>query len=134
MHVVVTNLSTLAVPFSSDQGKGFATLLNPGVPHTLDSADVTVANVGDNPDFVEELKDSVSGLLESLGKLLTFWKDHASTSGEDAGPEVHVSLENRGINGLRVLLGSNVNELTVQPGTTHELTSVGYIEIRELGV
>ena len=129
MHIVVTNLSTLAVPFSSDQDKGFVTLLEPSVPYSFDSAAVTVANVGDNPDFLEELTES----FQKLVGYLKFWK---AKSNETYGgvPEISVKLENKGTNGLRVLLGSNVEEVTVQPGTSTDLSSPGYIEIRELGV
>lgn len=134
MQVTLTNLGAVAVPFSSSQDKGFSTLLEPDEPLEFDSEATTVANVGDNPDFVEELTEGVKAFVEGLAKLVTFWRDHARASDALGAAEVRVQIENRGTNGLRVLLGSNVNEVTVPPGEAFEATAAEYVEIRELGV
>jgi hypothetical protein len=134
MQVIITNLSSVAVPFSSSDDKGFAVLLEPNQSHTLDSEAVTVANIGDNPSFGEELADSFKGLVDVLVRFITFWKDNATRTGASDKAQIHVNLSNHGSNGLRVLLGSNTNEVTVQPGASQDLNSEEYIEIRELGV
>ena len=133
MQIVVTNLGALAVPFSSTQDKGFAFLLDPEGTHTVDMPSLTVANVGHNPSAGEELVEGVKNLLEELGKLVTFWRDHSKDAGEDP-PMVNVQIDNDGANGLRILLGSNTNEVTLPPGESFTATAAGYVEIRELGV
>jgi len=127
MNVIFTNRGTLAVPLSSAQGKGFVVMLEPGVAYPLNVKDVTVVSVGDNPDFFEELSESVKDLID----LVLDWREK---SGDDAIPAVAVTIENLGPNGLRVLLGSNVEEYTVQPGVTYEARAPRYVEVRELGV
>jgi hypothetical protein len=131
MHITVTNLGTIAVPFSSTQDKGFVYDLQPGEPSTVDSAAVTVASVGDNPTFREEVEEALETLLENIASLVLFWRRKQP----DADPvPVSVSIWNQGDNALRVLLGSNVNEVQVEPGATYEANAPEYLEIRELGV
>lgn len=136
MNVTLTNLGSLAVPYSSSQDKGFAALLEPSVPVTLSSEDVTVLNVGDNPSALEELTEGVQHIIEQLGKLLTFWRDHAETVEHDgqATRPVSVKIENHGTNALRVLLGINTEEVQVGAGEAVVAEAPGYVEIRELGV
>jgi hypothetical protein len=127
MHITLHNLDTVAVPFSSPDNKGFATMLEPGTPTTIDSPDVTVGSVGDNPTFREEFAQA----FEQLLALLTFWRERKGT--EDPRI-VHVAIENHGPNALRVLLGSNTKERQVIAGETYTATADEYVEIRELGV
>jgi hypothetical protein len=126
MNVTFTNRGLLAVPLSCSQDKGFAVLIDPGMPYTVNVPDVTVVNVGDNPSFLEELAESVKDLIDIVLK----WREKKVEDGN----MVAVEIVNHGPNGLRVLLGSNVNEVTVSPGTAYEATAEEYIEVRELGV
>jgi hypothetical protein len=131
MNVTVTNLGTVAVPFSSTNDKGFAQMLEPQQPYTLESEAIVVASVGDNPSFREEVEEALQTLLESITALVLFWRRKQP----DADPiRVRVTIENHGANGLRVLLGSNVNEVQVSPGSTYIADAPEYVEIRELGV
>lgn len=134
MHITLTNLGDIAVPFSSTQDKGFATLIAPDEHHALDSADVTVASVGDNPTASEEFVEGIKNLFEELGNLITFWRDHSKDAGSEPPLIVTVQIENRGVNALRVLLGSNINEVEVGAGETYTATAAEWVEIRELGV
>lgn len=134
MNVILVNLGSVAVPVSSSQDKGWATMLDPNEPFILNSPAVTVASVGDNPSFSEELTEGVQNIIEQLGKLVTFWRDHTEQQIEGSPGTVLVQIENRGPNALRVLLGINTNEVTVNAGTTYEAEAPGYVEIRELGV
>ena len=131
MNVTFTNLGTVPVPVYSTQGKGFAYDLDPGEGYTIDSEAVTVASVGDNPTFREEVSDALEYLLESIAALVMFWKRKQP----DADPaKVSVAIHNQGTNALRVLLGSNVNEVQVEPGDTYAANAPEYVECRELGV
>ena len=127
MNVTFTNKGTLAVPLSCSQDKGFAVLLDPGMPYTVNLATATVVNVGDNPTFLEELSESIKDLIDIVLK----WREKKAEDGNDS---VGVAIENHGPNALRVLLGSNVDEVTVSPGTTYDAYANGYVEVRELGV
>ena len=126
MNVTFTNKGTLSVPLSCSQDKGFAVLLDPGLPYTVNLDTATVVNVGDNPSFLEELAESVKDLIDLILK----WRERTVEDGD----MVQVSIDNHGPNALRVLLGSNVEEYTVSPSTTYEATAEGYVEVRELGV
>ena len=131
MHATITNLGTVPVPLYSTQDKGFAYDLDPGEGYTIHSEAVTVASAGDNPTFREEVRDAIEDLLEAIAALVMFWKRKQP----DADPaQVSVSIYNEGTNGLRVLLGSNVNEVQVAPGETYAANAPEYVEIRELGV
>jgi hypothetical protein len=133
MHIVLTNLGAIAVPFSSSQNKGFASLLEPSEPYTLNSEAVTVASVGDNPTAAEEFTEGLQNFFQKLGEMLTFWRDHSQQLFD--GPEqVNVEIVNHGPNGLRVLLGANTNEVEVGAGMTFVAQAAEYVEIRELGV
>jgi hypothetical protein len=131
MHITVTNTGTVAVPFYSTDDKGFAVDLEPNEPYTIDTEAVTVASVGDNPSFREEVEEALEDLLDAIASLVMFWRRKQP----DADPApVSVSIWNQGTNGLRVLLGSNVNEVQVEPGATYTAKAPEYVEIRELGV
>jgi hypothetical protein len=134
MHIVITNTGPVAVPFSSSKDAGFVFMLEPGEPYSLDNEKVTVANVGDNPSFMEELRDSLKNLVDVLGKFLTFWRDHSAAIDGLGNAQITARIENKGTNGLRVILGDNTVDYTVEPGTTYDASAVEYIEIRELGV
>ena len=58
MHATITNLGTVPVPLYSTQDKGFAYDLDPGEGYTIHSEAVTVASVGDNPTFREEVEEA----------------------------------------------------------------------------
>jgi hypothetical protein len=119
------------VPVYSTQDKGFAYDLDPGEAYSIDSEAVTVASVGDNPTFREEVEDALETIVEAIAALVLFWKRKQP----DADPvPVKVLLLNHGPNALRVLLGSNVNEAQVEPGMTYEANGPEYVEVRELGV
>lgn len=131
MNVTFTNLGTASVPVYSTQGKGFAYDLDPGEGYIIDSDTVTVASVGDNPTFREEVEDALETIVEAIAALVMFWKRKQP----DADPaQVSVSIYNEGANALRVLLGSNVSEVQVNPGETYAANAPEYVEIRELGV
>ena len=134
MHVVLTNLGAVAVPFSSAQDKGFVQMLEPGQPVTLDSPAVTIANVGDNPSAMEEFTAGMKNLIDKIGELILFWREKNEKAGAEAPHQVQVSIENKGPNALRVLLGSNMNEMNISAGVTYTATATEYVEIRELGV
>lgn len=131
MNVTFTNLGTVSVPVYSTQDKGFAYDLDPGEGYTIDSEAVTVASVGDNPTFREEVEDALETIVEAIAALVLFWKRKQP----DADPvPVSVSILNHGPNALRVLLGSNVNEAQVEAGETYAANGPEYVEVRELGV
>lgn len=127
MNITLTNLGATAVPYSSSKGAGFAMQLEPNEPATTNSAEITVSSVGDNPTFREELKEAFDTLVE----LIQFWRDR-----QVAEPPhiVRVRIVNHGPNALRVLLGSNTNEVQVEDGESYEASAEEYVEIRELGV
>jgi hypothetical protein len=104
------------------------------VPYTLDSPDVTVLNIGDNPSALEEFSDGLKAFIDGVAKLVTFWRDHTEQQDDGGEPQVYAEIKNAGANGLRVLLGSNVEEVHVGAGGTADVTAPGYVEIRELGV
>ncbi|HXD04440.1 MAG TPA: hypothetical protein VN680_00195 [Burkholderiaceae bacterium] len=131
MNITVTNLGTVAVPFFSTQDKGFVVPIEPNQSHTLNSTAVTVTSVGDNPTFREEVEEALETLVEAIASFVMFWKRKQP----DEDPViVRVMIQNHGTNGLRVLLGSNVNEVQVEPGVTYEANAPEFVEIRELGV
>lgn len=134
MHIVITNTGTVAVPFSSSKDTGFVFMLEPNEPYALDNDKISVANVGDNPSFMEELRDSLKNLVDVLGKFLTFWRDHSAAVDGLGNAQIDARIENKGTNGLRVILGDNTVDYTVEPGMTYNARAVEYIEIRELGV
>jgi len=133
MNVTLINLGSVAVPFSSSQDKGFVASLEPSEPFIFNSEIITVANVGDNPSATEEFTTGLKHFLEKLTELITFWKDSAkATPLETSG--IVVNIENHGPNGLRVLLGSNINEVTIPALGNYAASAAEYVEIRELGV
>lgn len=127
MNITLTNLGETTVPYSSSKGAGFALLLEPNQPTTTNSEEITVSSVGDNPTFREELQEALEALLE----LIQFWRERQA---KEPPHIVRVQIVNHGPNALRVLLGSNVNEVQVEAGTTYEASAEEYVEIRELGV
>ena len=128
MNLTLTNLDTAAVPFASSKGRpAFVAQLEPNVPFTKDAPTIVVASIGDNPTFREELKEAFDALVD----LIKFWRDRKAA---EPPHTVHVRIENHGPNALRVLLGSNTNEVQVEVGATYEATAEEYVEIRELGV
>jgi len=129
MNLTITNRGDVAVPFSSSQGKGFAQVIEPQQAYTLNSEAVTVASVGDNPTFAEEIGDALQALAAVFARLVGTWRKV-----EPEPHVVHVEIENLGTNSLRVLLGSNVNELQLASGETFVAQATGYVEVRELGV
>jgi len=134
MNVTLTNLGTIAVPYSSPNDKGFAALLEPGVPVSVSATVTTVVNVGDNPDALEELAEGLQNILDKLVKLVTFWRERVAENVVAVDDVVKVSIENHGPNALRVLLGANTNDVEVGVGMTYPASAAGYVEIRELGV
>lgn len=119
------------MPLYSTQNKGFAYDLDPGEGYTIDSEAVTVASVGDNPTFREEVEEALETIVEAIAALVMFWKRKQP----DADPAlVNVLILNEGTSALRVLLGSNVAEVQVEPGVTYEANAPEYLELRELGV
>lgn len=132
MNITITNRGAVAVPFSSSNGNGFAVALEPGEPFTVADDSIVVASAGDNPTFREELEQAAKAVYEMLVGLITFWRSH--NVDDDTPAIVLVQIDNDGDNALRVILGSNVNDVEVGPGAIYVAEAPEYVEIRELGV
>jgi hypothetical protein len=127
MNITLTNLDDVAVPFSTQQDKGFSMTLEPGEPKQFNETQVTVASVGDNPTWREEIEQG----FKALFALLAVWHQR---KGIAPPHRVVVEIENHGPNALRILLGSNVDEVQLAADDSYTAAGPEYIEIRELGV
>jgi hypothetical protein len=105
-------------------------------PLKIDDPQAWVVSIGENPSFVEEFKSGLAEFLDVFHKLVHAWhtRSRPDKPGSTHALMVGVELTNHGPNPLRVLLGSNLNEVHVAVGDCIPLSSVQYIEMRELGV
>ena len=133
MKVTLTNQGTVAVPLASSQGDGFVASLEPGKPFVLDDTDITIATIGDNPPFLEDLRSSLSAVAEKLVELITFWREH--TPQPKAGTQALVVSITATGSDVRVLQGDDRNQdHNMAKGETFLASSPNYIELRQLGV
>lgn len=132
MQVTLTNLGTEEVPVTSSQGDGFAALLQPGVAFTVDDDQLTVLTVGDNPSFMEDFKDAMEGIADTIVAIIKFWEERpAPKAGEDPFVRVRVVA---GDNSIRVTSDDRNNDYEVVPGSTYDASAPNYVELRQLGV
>lgn len=134
MQITITNLAPVAVPFVSSQAGGIAELLAPNDPATFHDDQLTVAVAGDKPSFIDEVQEALEGIADVIKRIITFWRERAAQDDVEAANVVNVRITNQGSNGLRVILGDNTNDYTVQPGDVYDASAPGFVEIRELGV
>lgn len=134
MKATITNMGTVAVPLTSTQGTGLAVALEPGVSFILDDDGVTVATVGDNPSFVEDLKEALGNLYDLAVKLITFWKEHPQPHEGGMHPVVSVRILAHEGNAIRVTGDDKNLDKEIVPGSTQDVTMKDYIELRQLGV
>ena len=134
MKATITNLGTVPVPLTSTQGTGLAVSLEPGAAFTLDDDATTVATVGDNPSFEEDLREALGHIYEVAIKLITFWKAHPKPKGAQGHPLVKIRIIAGEGNALRVTGDDKNLDHEVVQGSTYDATMKDYVEIRQLGV
>src|SRR5262245_6066021 len=111
MKLLIFNNSDMELPISSKDEGGWAEACSPGVSYSLDRDKSDVVTLGDNPSFVEDLKDTAQKVVALFERLATKWKTKEnSISGETAKPMVNVTLTNQGEKGVRVILGDNTKD------------------------
>lgn len=134
MKATITNLGSVTVPLTSTQGGGLAQILEPGVAFTLDDPDITVAIVGDNPSFTEDVKEALGEVFDLAIRLITFWRSHPKPKGEDGHPVVNISVAAGDDNAIR-LTGDDKNlDVAVPAGSTRVTVMKDYVELRQLGL
>lgn len=136
MNVTLQNLGLVPVPVSCTQVPTLLAMLEPGAALVVNHEDNTVVNVGDNPTFWEEFNEGLQGLLQALKGILEKIARRREEEGDDLNehPTIVVEIGNHGPNALRVLLGSNLDEVQIDAGKSLVATGPRYVEIRELGV
>lgn len=134
MKATITNLGTVAVPLTSTEGKGFAASLEPGVPYSLDFDWVTVAVVGDNPSFMEDLGEALKDLKELAIKLIVFWRSHPQPHEGGSHPVVSIRVAAATGNDIRATGDDKNLDVEITGGGTNDVTMKDYIELRQLGV
>lgn len=134
MKATLTNLGTVPVPLTSDQNGGLAVSLDPGMPYTVDDDKITVATVGDNPSFREDLKEALGNLYDLALKLITFWKQHQAQPKIVGADIVNIRIVAGDTNNLRVTGDDKNLDQEVVKGSTRDVSMKDYIEIRQLGI
>src|SRR4030095_7022233 len=134
MQVRLTNTSSAAVPIVVPSEDGYAEAINPQQPYDLDDPDIDVVIVGDKPDLREQLTEGLSVLKDTVIALVTTWRDRVQPNPQlMTPPVVQITIENKGEQAVRAILGDGTTDYTVAPGTSYEAEAKGYIELRELG-
>jgi len=135
MNVTITNQGNAAVPIilgTNTSGEALA-IVDPGALYAVADDAATVVSVGDNPSFLEEVKESLSNIAEVL-KRIAFWREQRPTPQEGDDTGVAILIENAGPNDLRVLSDANTNETFIAAGSSGVAQAQRYVEIREQGV
>jgi len=95
--------------------------------------DIATVDVGPNPSFIDDLKAAVASAAEALATIIRRLINAVEAPASDDTPMVSIEIANQWDRGLRVLQGSNYNEVQIAPGATG--TAEGkYVEIRQLGI
>lgn len=137
MHVEITNMGTLTMPLTSTDGEGVVAELPPSASWVIDDTTVTVATFGDDPGFVEEVTEGFDRLVDAVRRAINRFRHHqASAQAAGTIPGLVVCrVENFGPHALRLILGAdNTDDHELASGETTVVQTIGYVEIRELGV
>lgn len=132
MKITVTNLGTVAVPLTSSQDKGYATAIEPGATVLFDAAPVTIAVVGTNPSFTEDLKEALGNVYDLAVKLILFWKAHPQP--HDGGTHPVVSIRITADTPVRCTGDDKSLDVEIPAGSTRDVTMKDYVELRQLGL
>jgi hypothetical protein len=131
MNLVLTNNGGYPTVAASDDGDGWCAELATGIPVGLNNPDVVVVIVGDKPGVTESIID---GIKVVAGAVLA-WLSRDKEAVDVTHPEhLNVMIGNNGPNFVRVIMGDGTTDTEVAPGVSFMAQSVGYIEIRELGL
>jgi hypothetical protein len=133
MDIVLTNQTSVSIPAMSDDDNGWCRNLEPGVSETISGTNTEVVIIGYKPSVTENI---VKG-LKSVGHVIEAWLKRVTASPTSTKPvseALSVRIGNNGTNPIRVVLGDGMTANDIQPGATYSATSVGYIELRELGL
>src|SRR5262245_19813488 len=129
MKLTITNTGDIAVPITSGENTA---VLEEGVPYELDGP--TVAIIGLKPSIREQFERAYHVLTESARALLEAFQNRTKPDmPKDDTPTVAATIQNHGVNAVRVILGDGVTDETVAPGTVLMTSAKGYLELRELG-
>ncbi|GAB3773737.1 hypothetical protein GCM10028796_46650 [Ramlibacter monticola] len=134
MNVTLTNLGAEALPLTSSQGGGVALSLKPGEPYSFADQTVTIATIGDNPDFLEDLQDALSSIAKKAIELILFWREHASRPKDSDTPLVRVRVVAGPTNAIRCTGDDKSLDVEIGGGATVDVVMPRYVELRQLGV
>jgi hypothetical protein len=132
MHLVITNNSPApTVVMSRDEG-GWVEPLPQSLSTTINHHDSDVMIIGDKPTVTEEIVKGLKVVAEAIER----WKIRPRSTPTDSTPlkePIAVVIANNGNKIVRVLSNSGKTSQDVNPGVSCAATSIGYVEIREMG-
>src|SRR4030095_5535016 len=107
--------------------------LEPQLPYEIDDP-ATVLVIGDKPDLREQLAQAKDVLSKVAQKIIAAISGRVSPSLQGSVSEtITVSVRNSGGETVRAIRGDGKTDMTIAPGSTQDVMSMGYIELRELG-
>jgi hypothetical protein len=142
MHVTIRNngiVDVPVVPWLGNEPAAEAGILGGGDEITIDSAMVDRVDIGEVPGLLDDLKAAAAQasvvLKKAIGALIDrFTPDTKSPEGQSELPlpqkptaeaEIVLQVTNLGTKPIRVLAGSNLDELGIGPGEGAEVTAPG---------
>lgn len=129
MNVTITNLSDLAMSITDGE---WVDVIGPKAAFTTGEA--TVLILGDKPSVREQIEAGLKAIGEVAKRVLEWMARRAQPLEGHTPAPIAVSINNTGVNAVRVILDDGVTDEELAAGATQTFQANDYIELRELGL